>query len=84
MCVEIVSVVSVVAVRRVADTIAVVVGEEDAFVNVNYLEDLKNGGILPTLWRGDIQMINNAGHAPHFERPTRFNTMLRNFINFVN
>lgn len=63
--------------------IAVLYGEEEAFVNINYLEDLKAGGILPTLWRNKIIRVHGAGHAIHLDRPIRFNTLLRRFIKSV-
>lgn len=60
--------------------IAVVVGKEDAFVNPNYLMDLNDEGAIPTLWKNKIIRVRNAGHAIHFERPLRFNLLLRDFI----
>ncbi len=60
--------------------IAILYGEEEAFVNINYLEDLKAGGILPTLWQNQIIRVNRAGHAIHLDRPAKFNRLLRRFI----
>lgn len=63
--------------------IAVVVGQQDAFVNTQYLIDLKNAGIIPTLWNGEILQVRRAGHAIHFERPFLFNRLLRRFVNSI-
>jgi len=45
-------------------------------VNVSYISSLT----MPTLWRGAVQIIPKAGHAPHWEQPERFNTLLEAFI----
>ncbi|KHD90039.1 MAG: hypothetical protein OM95_00525 [Bdellovibrio sp. ArHS] len=60
--------------------IAVLHGEEDAFVNLDYLKALKTNGLLPTLWKNKIHVIKDAGHAPHFERPAKFNHLLDGFV----
>ena len=56
--------------------LAVVHGAEDQLVNVDYNRSLK----MPTLWRGEVLVIEGAGHAPHWERPERFNTLLADFV----
>lgn len=56
--------------------LAVVHGAEDRLVNVDYLRSLK----MPTLWRREVQVIEGAGHAPHWERPQRFNALLADFV----
>ncbi|KHD87555.1 MAG: hypothetical protein OM95_14035 [Bdellovibrio sp. ArHS] len=60
--------------------IAVLHGEEDAFVNLNYLEALKTNGLLPTLWKNKIHVIKDAGHAAHYEKAPKFNKMLEKFV----
>jgi pimeloyl-ACP methyl ester carboxylesterase len=35
---------------------------------------------MPTLWRGEVQVIEGAGHSPHWERPERFNALLADFV----
>ena len=49
---------------------------QDAFRNVDYIRTLK----MPTLWRDEVQIIEGAGHAPHWERPERFNALLADFV----
>jgi pimeloyl-ACP methyl ester carboxylesterase len=56
--------------------LAVVHGAEDQLVNVDYIRSLK----MPTLWRGEVQVIEGAGHSPHWERPERFNALLADFV----
>ena len=35
---------------------------------------------IPTLWRGAVQLIPGAGHAPHQEEPAAFTALLDQFI----
>jgi pimeloyl-ACP methyl ester carboxylesterase len=44
--------------------VAVVHGAGDQLVNLDYIRSLK----MPTLWRGEVQIIDGAGHSPHWER----------------
>ncbi|MEO1170443.1 MAG: alpha/beta hydrolase [Myxococcota bacterium] len=63
--------------------IAVVLGDEDPFINPDYLEDLRTNGGLPTLWRDKIISIRGAGHATHYEAPGRFNSIVQSFARSV-
>jgi pimeloyl-ACP methyl ester carboxylesterase len=56
--------------------LAVVHGAEDQLVNVDYIRSLQ----MPTLWRGEVQIIEEAGHAPHWEQAERFNALLSDFV----
>lgn len=56
--------------------IAVILGDNDGYVNRSYIEELN----IPTLWRGNIQIIPEAGHTPQWEQPERFNSLLGEFI----
>lgn len=56
--------------------LAVVHGAEEQLVNLDYLQGLA----IPSLWRGAIQVIADAGHAPHWEQPERFNALLAEFV----
>jgi len=64
-------------VARLAAPLAVVHGQEDQIVNGAYLSTLT----MPTLWRGAVQTIPDAGHATHWEQPARFNALLEALIN---
>ncbi|MGB3513905.1 MAG: alpha/beta hydrolase [Microcoleaceae cyanobacterium] len=54
-------------------------GEEEQLVNADYIAELE----MPTLWNGEIQFIADAGHAPHWETPEKFNSLLIDFITDV-
>jgi pimeloyl-ACP methyl ester carboxylesterase len=56
--------------------IAILHGEKEQITNPAYLRGLN----IPTLWRGDIQVIPDAGHMPQWEQPERFNRLLEEFI----
>lgn len=56
--------------------LAIVHGAEEQLVNLDYLKGLTT----PSLWRGAIQVIADAGHAPHWEQPERFNALLAEFV----
>lgn len=59
--------------------LAVLHGAEEQLVSRTYFDGLT----IPTLWRGDVQMIANAGHAPHWEQPEAFNALVNAFVNDV-
>ncbi len=56
--------------------LAVVHGAEEQLVNGNYFNTLT----MPSLWRGGVQVIPGAGHAPHWEQPEAFNALLGAFL----
>lgn len=60
---------------RLKQPFALVVGENDPFVNQGYLRSLK----IPSLWRGEVQVVA-AGHAPHWENAPAFNALLTAFV----
>ena len=55
--------------------LAVLHGEAEQLVNVDYIRGLT----MPTLWRGEVQIMTRAGHAPHWEQPDQFNAQLGAF-----
>lgn len=59
--------------------IAILHGSGDQFVNLEYLKNLS----IPSLWRGGIQVIPDAGHALHWEQSERFNALLTEFASEV-
>lgn len=64
------------AVETIAKPLCVVHGEADAFISLNYLRKLR----YRALWRNAIQVICNAGHAPHWQCPETFNRILLEFL----
>jgi pimeloyl-ACP methyl ester carboxylesterase len=56
--------------------LAVVQGAEEQLVSLDYLRKLT----IPTLWRGEVQVVPGVGHAPHQEAPQVFASLLTEFI----
>jgi pimeloyl-ACP methyl ester carboxylesterase len=56
--------------------LAVLHGAQEQLVSIEYLRALS----IPTLWRGEVQLIEGAGHAPHLERTDAFAALLDAFV----
>jgi pimeloyl-ACP methyl ester carboxylesterase len=56
--------------------LAILQGEGEQLVSLDYLRQLS----IPNLWRGAVQVIPGAGHAPHREAPEAFAALLEQFI----
>jgi len=56
--------------------LAIVQGADEQLVRLGYLRKLS----IPALWRGQVQVIPGAAHAPHLEAPQQFATLLTAFI----
>ena len=63
-------------VANLSAPLAILHGEHEQLVNGAYISALK----MPTLWRGAVQIIREAGHAPHWEQPDQFNALLEAFL----
>jgi pimeloyl-ACP methyl ester carboxylesterase len=63
-------------VAQLSVPLAIVHGEREQLVNGAYISALT----MPTLWRGALQIIPKAGHAPHWEQAGQFNSLLEAFI----
>jgi pimeloyl-ACP methyl ester carboxylesterase len=63
-------------VAGLAQPLAVLHGEGEQLVNLDYLRTLT----MPTLWRGEVQVLRGAGHAPQEETPEQFAAVLTEFI----
>lgn len=59
--------------------LAILHGEQEQLVNLEYIKKLS----APTLWRGEVQVIPGAGHAPHWETPDAFNALIEAFVQDV-
>jgi pimeloyl-ACP methyl ester carboxylesterase len=56
--------------------LAILHGEGEQLVSLDYLRQVP----AASLWRGEVQLIAGAGHAPHQETPEQFATLLEQFI----
>lgn len=56
--------------------LAMLQGEGEQLVSLGYLHKLA----IPSLWRGAVQIVTGAGHAPHRETPQEFTALLEQFI----
>jgi pimeloyl-ACP methyl ester carboxylesterase len=56
--------------------LAILYGEGEQLVSLDYLRKL----IIPSLWRGAVQVIPDVGHSPHQEAPGTFAALLDQFI----
>jgi pimeloyl-ACP methyl ester carboxylesterase len=56
--------------------LAMLQGDGEQLISLDYLQRLA----LPTLWRGAVQIVPAAGHAPHQEAPEEFARLLEQFI----
>jgi pimeloyl-ACP methyl ester carboxylesterase len=56
--------------------LAVVHGGDEQLVSGQYFGSVA----MPSLWRGAIQMIPSAGHAPQWETPKAFDALIEAFV----
>ena len=56
--------------------LAVLHGDEEQLVNGRYFDSVA----MPTLWRGAVQMIPDAGHTPQWETPKVFDALIEAFV----
>ncbi len=63
-------------VESLRQPLAIVHGAGEQLVNLSYLRQLT----VPGLWRGEVQLINGAGHAPHRETPEQFASLVEQFL----
>lgn len=66
-------------VSRMQRPLAVLHGRQERFVNLDFIRSLS----MPSLWRGEVQIIEDAGHSPHLETPDQFNRLLDDFAREV-
>jgi len=59
--------------------IAIIHGENDPLINLNYIEELA----IPGLWNNKINIIPKAYHSPQLEHSDEFNILLKEFIDSV-
>ncbi|HEY4067212.1 MAG TPA: alpha/beta hydrolase [Burkholderiaceae bacterium] len=66
----------VVITRELRQPLAVLHGAHDRVVNAGYIAALT----LPTLWRGALQTLPQAGHMPQWEDSASFDALLQAFV----
>jgi len=59
--------------------LAILHGAEESLINPAYINSLN----IPKLWKGEIQMVENAAHATNWENPEAFNNLIYDFVNEV-
>lgn len=57
--------------------LAVIHGAHDQAINLEYIKKVE----MPSLWKNEIHIIENAGHSPQWETPSEFNEILEEFLN---
>lgn len=67
-------------VRDMDIPLSVVIGEADPYINIDYLRSLN----YRNLWRNEVQIVPDCGHAPFWEQPETFNEMLMGFVTELN
>ncbi len=63
-------------VKKWQNPIAVIQGENEPFVALDYLNNAQWG----ELWQGEVNIIENVGHASFIENPIEFNKVLESFL----
>jgi pimeloyl-ACP methyl ester carboxylesterase len=63
-------------VRDLKAPLAVLHGCEEQLVNGGYFASVP----MPTLWRGAVQLIADAGHTPQWETPEAFDALIEAFV----
>lgn len=66
-------------VARLTPPLAILHGAGEQFVSLEYLRRLA----VQNLWRGAVQVLAGAGHAPHEEAPQEFAGLLSRFVTDV-
>jgi pimeloyl-ACP methyl ester carboxylesterase len=62
--------------RDLTVPLAVLHGDEEQLINRRYFASVA----MPTLWRRAVQMIPDAGHAPQWETPKVFDSLIEAFV----
>jgi pimeloyl-ACP methyl ester carboxylesterase len=63
-------------VAKLKAPLAILHGEHDQLINGAYFASLK----APTLWRGAVRTIAQAGHTPQWETPAAFDAAVAEFV----
>lgn len=66
-------------VKNLKRPLAILQGEHEQLVNPSYFGTIE----IPTLWRGAVQMIADAGHTPQVENASAFSEVIAAFVDDV-
>lgn len=66
-------------VKAMTAPLLVMHGEHDSLVRLDYIRGIET----TSLWRGDIQIVLDAGHAAHLDNPSGFTRVLSEFVSDV-
>ena len=66
-------------VANLKQPLAVLHGAQEQLINGAYFASLK----MPTLWRGEVQVIDDAGHLPQWEQAEKFDALIEAFAREV-
>lgn len=66
-------------VANLKQPLAVLHGAQEQLINGAYFASLKT----PTLWRGKVQVIDDAGHLPQWEQAEKFDALIEAFAREV-
>jgi pimeloyl-ACP methyl ester carboxylesterase len=65
-------------VRNIARPLAILHGAQEQIVGQPYLQSL--AAAMPTLWQGQVQVVEGAGHALQWERADAFDRLIGDFV----
>ena len=63
-------------VREMSIPLAIIGGQNDPGINYEYIAELRYGN----LWRNQVHLVPNAGHAVYWERADEFNGLMAEFL----
>jgi pimeloyl-ACP methyl ester carboxylesterase len=69
-------------VKTLAQPLAILQGARERIVAPGYLDALAPS--IPELWRGQVQVVQDAGHALQWEQPAEFDGLLHAFVQDCN
>jgi pimeloyl-ACP methyl ester carboxylesterase len=67
------------SVESINKPICIIHGENEPFVRLDYLQSIN----YRSLWNNRIYVISGAGHAPHWQAPASFNSVMYRFLSFA-
>lgn len=66
-------------VKTMSQPLMIIHGEQEKLINGDYFGSIET----PTLWGGQVQIVADTGHAPHWEAPDQFTKLLESFVSDI-